>query len=85
MPLLRNPFFIVENRRLLQDKGILSRIFETAATARLQVGVMLVINMGKIRGEGESGNISALMVVGCEIFDIYAEIEAVVLYKHHVD
>ncbi len=32
----------VENRRLLQDTGILSRIFETAATARLQVGVMLV-------------------------------------------
>ncbi len=27
--------------RLLQDRGILSRIFETAATARLQVGVML--------------------------------------------
>ncbi len=32
----------VENRRLLQDRGILSRIFETAATARPQVGVMLV-------------------------------------------
>ncbi len=32
----------IENRRLLQDRGILSRIFETAATARLQVGVMLV-------------------------------------------
>ncbi len=31
-----------ENRRLLQDRGILSRIFETAATARRQVGVMLV-------------------------------------------
>ncbi len=33
---------LVENRRLLQDRGILSRIFETAATARRQVGVMLV-------------------------------------------
>ncbi len=32
----------IENRRLLQDRGILSRIFETAATARLQVVVMLV-------------------------------------------
>ncbi len=28
----------IENRRLLQDRGILSRIFETAATARRQVG-----------------------------------------------
>ncbi len=33
---------LIENRRLLQNRGILSRIFETAATARLQVGVMLV-------------------------------------------
>ncbi len=28
----------IENRRLLQDRGILSRIFETAATVRRQVG-----------------------------------------------
>ncbi len=33
---------LIENRRLLQDRGILSRIFETAATARRQVGVMMV-------------------------------------------
>ncbi len=33
----------IENRRLLQDRGVLSRIFETAATARRQVGVMLDI------------------------------------------
>ncbi len=33
---------LFEIRRLLQDRGILSRISETAATARLQVGVMLV-------------------------------------------
>ncbi len=32
----------LKTRRLLQDRGILSRIFETAATVRLQVGVMLV-------------------------------------------
>ncbi len=29
---------IIENRRLLQDRGILSRIFDTAATVRRQVG-----------------------------------------------
>ncbi len=29
---------VIENRRLLQDRGILSRIFGTAATARLQGG-----------------------------------------------
>ncbi len=33
---------LIENRRLLQDRGILSRIFETAATVRRQVGVMMV-------------------------------------------
>ncbi len=36
---------IIENRRLLQDRGGLSRIVETAATARLQVGVTLVHEM----------------------------------------
>ncbi len=29
---------VFENRRLLQDRGILSRIFDTAATVRRQVG-----------------------------------------------
>ncbi len=44
---------------------------------------LLVINIGKVR-EGE-WSWSALMVVGCGIFDIYVEIKAVVLHKHHVD
>ncbi len=30
--------YTVENRRLLQDRGILSRFFDTAATVRRQVG-----------------------------------------------